>query len=209
MQVTQGAGQGADGEAMENLQDMLREQQKLNDDTFSELQNQYDEPSDKGPSGLSDRQQALRDDLAQQGPSMGSGQNDGGVDPLDDARNSMGDAEQALRDNDLSGALDNQARAMELLRQGAQALQDQQRQNGQSQSAQNGDGQSSDQGGQDPLGRSAGNQGTGLLGDDGTNEAGSGRRQAEELADEIKRRSAQRGREAAEREYLNRLLDRF
>ncbi|RPE66243.1 uncharacterized protein (TIGR02302 family) [Pacificibacter maritimus] len=215
MQVTQGAGQGSAGEAMENLQETLRDQQQLNDDTFSELQNQFGDQGEQGGQGdqdggsLSDRQQALRDGLGSQSAPSQGGQGDAAGEALEGAENSMSDAEQALRDNDLAGALDSQARAMDLLRQGMQALQDQQSQDGTGQSEQDGQGQRSAQNGQDPLGRGAGDQGNGALGGEGSNEADAGRRQAKDLADEIKRRSAQQDRDANERDYLNRLLDRF
>ena len=60
----------------------------------------------------------------------------------------------------------------------------------------------------DPLGREMGN--TGQLGTDQQLLGGEDiNRRAEELLDEIRRRSAQQDRPEAERDYLRRLLDQF
>jgi hypothetical protein len=83
------------------------------------------------------------------------------------------------------------------------------------QEQQNGQGQQGSEFGQngqpqqqDPLGRSQGT--TGRLGTDenmlGANDP---RQRSRELLDEIRRRSAEQERPEQERDYLNRLLDRF
>lgn len=221
MQVSQ--GQGASGQAIEGVEEMLREQQKLNDETFSELQNQFD-PSNETPLGpdagitdvpnsLADRQNALRGQAEQQGrglPPTASEQGETATSDLDRAERAMEDAEEALRADDFASALDNQARAMEALRDGLKRLNAQSRQSGDPQEAQNG-AATGQPNGQDPLGRSDG-QGQGA--NDGSTGGdvppqGDVYQQAEELLDEIRRRSAQRERADAELEYLKRLLDRF
>ena len=60
----------------------------------------------------------------------------------------------------------------------------------------------------DPLGREAGN--FGRLGTDDSLLGGEDQqRRAQDLLDEIRRRAGERERPEAERDYLNRLLDRF
>ncbi|MEM5467370.1 DUF4175 domain-containing protein [Celeribacter marinus] len=236
MRVTQDPnGQGGEGNpSMQGMQDMLRDQQELNDDTFSDLQNQQDQ----GPQGeegegqdrqgsdaqgqgedgasdmgaLSERQGALRRELERQRGNVPNGENAEGIgEALDGAGRAMDDAEQALRENDLGGALDRQAQALEALREGMRQLGDQLSQN----QTQDQDGQQGQSGGatggeerRDPLGRFAGN--TGQAGsDEAMTEGEDVYRRAEELLDEIRRRSAEQQRPDDERDYLNRLLDRF
>jgi hypothetical protein len=65
MQVTQGeGGQGGPGsQAMRDLQDTLREQQKLSDDSFRDLQDGQQEGQGGTGKSLSDRQKELADQL--------------------------------------------------------------------------------------------------------------------------------------------------
>ena len=121
----------------------------------------------------------------------------------------MDGAEDALRRNDLAEAIDNQSQAMEALRDGMRAL-------GEAMAKEQnpGDpGQGSAKGnrkadGQDPLGREQGANGAqGSEGELALDNDAYGR--ARELLDEIRRRSAQTARPEVERDYLNRLLDRF
>ncbi|WP_417274742.1 DUF4175 domain-containing protein [Celeribacter halophilus] len=232
MRVTQGEGQGGQGsEGMQGLQDTLRDQQQLNDDTFSDLQEQFgqnapsqggdqqgDEPdgdvqggaeaSEEGAEqSLSERQRALREALREQRRNVpGGGGEDSVGGALDRADRAMEEAERALREGDLSGALDGQAEAMEALRDGMRQLGEQQAQSQQDQDGQPNDG--SEAQGRDPLGRTPG--GMGRLGtDDEFYEGEDVYRRAEELLDEIRRRTEDRERTAEERDYLNRLLDQF
>ena len=104
---------------------------------------------------------------------------------------------------------------MEALREGMRALGEQLAQEQQQQQQQQGQGQGEataegdPQGrGRDPLGREAGQNGQlgsdeQLLGQEDVY------RRAEELLDEIRRRSGEQIRPEAERDYLRRLLDRF
>ncbi|MBD3664030.1 TIGR02302 family protein [Sulfitobacter aestuariivivens] len=162
--------------------------------------------------GLADRQQALRDELRrQQGrlPGQGTAEGDAARDALDRAGRAMDDAEEALRNRDLADAIDNQAQAMEALREGmrslgeAMAQQERERQPGQG--AQESDRRANTR---DPLGREQGGQGAEstdaplAMGPDASD-------RARELLDEIRRRSGEAARPEIERDYLNRLLERF
>lgn len=166
---------------------------------------------DGGEGSLADRQQALREELRrqQQGlPGAGTPEGDAARESLDRAGRAMKRAEDALREDDLAGALDRQSEAMEALREGmrslgealAQARRDRQGQ-GSSERAMGGQER-------DPLGRRTGNSGVAgteqelLNGEDVY-------RRARELLDEIRRRSGDAERPRIERDYLRRLLDRF
>ncbi|WP_436398880.1 TIGR02302 family protein [Roseobacter sp. S98] len=161
---------------------------------------------------IADRQQALRDELSRQQqnlPGAGTPEGDAARDALDRAGRAMDGAEEALRQNDLAEAIDNQGQAMEALREGMRSLgemmaqQQQQQQPGQG--AQESDRRADNR---DPLGRESGN--SGADGDNGPlalNDDAYGR--ARELLDEIRRRSGEAERPEEERNYLNRLLDRF
>ena len=167
------------------------------------------------PRSLADRQQALRQELQRQRdglPSLPGESGDIARRSLERAEGAMEGAEEALREGDLPQAIDRQAQAMDALRNGMRQL-------GQA-LAENQNiepGQGSEQGqangnpgqdGRDPLGRSMGNSGQlgtseSLLNGEDIN------RRAEELLDEIRRRSAEQDRPELERDYLRRLLDQF
>lgn len=161
---------------------------------------------------LADRQQALRDELSRQEgrmPGQGTPEGDAARDALDRAGRAMDEAEQNLRDGALPEALDNQSQAMEALREGMRSLGDamaQEQQNQQpGQGTQDSDRRAENR---DPLGRSQGSNGaTGSDNDADLNGDVYGR--ARELLDEIRRRSGEATRPEVERDYLNRLLDRF
>ena len=235
------SGQGSPGQqAMKGLGDALRDQQGLSDDAFKDLQqgqsgeegepqpgqdgqqpgqrqgqgNDGQQPGADGRS-LAQRQQDLRDRLGALNngklPGAGSERGEAGRKNLDDAGRSMSEAEQALRDGDLAGALDRQAEAMEALREGMRDLgealaQDQQREG----QAQDGEafGQNDPNSQRDPLGREPGD--AGRIGSDGNMLQGKDvYRRAQDLLDEIRRRSGDQQRPGVERDYLKRLLDLF
>jgi len=164
-----------------------------------------------GAESLADRQEALRQELERQRrnlPGSGSEAGQEARDALDRAGRAMDGAEDALRNNDLAEAIDQQAEAMDALRDGmrnlGEALAENQRNPG-------GQGQARGQQGNqqsDPLGRTpgignqAGTQENLLQGRDVY-------RRARELLDEIRKRSGEGDRPEIEREYLERLLDRF
>ncbi len=161
--------------------------------------------------GLADRQEALRRELERQrGALPGQGTEAGrrAQDSLEDAERAMDGAEQALRGNDLPEAIDRQAEAMDALREGmrnlGEALAEEHReQGGQGDTAGAREGER-----QDPLGRDTGNSGTVNSGED-LLQGEDVYRRARELLDEIRRRSGEGARPEIERNYLERLLDRF
>ena len=121
----------------------------------------------------------------------------------------MEQAEESLRQDDLAGALDNQSDAMEALREGMRELGEQMAQQ-QGQPGQQGEGmgQAGDMGRRDPLGRETGQNGR-IGTDEQLLQGEDVYRRAEELLDEIRRRSGDQSRTAEERDYLRRLLDQF
>ena len=220
MKVTQGdgtgSGKGSPGDqAMKDLGQTLRDQQKLSDDSFHDLQNGQDGKQDGNGPGLSDRQKSLRDSLGQmqkggQLPGAGTQSGQDGQKQLDRAGRAMDDAEKALRQGDLPGALDRQAEALDALRNGIRNFGEAQAQDQQKQSNPQGQASTKDgpRGQRDPLGRETGQSsqmGTDrsmLQGDDVY-------RRAQDLLDEIRRRAGQQSRPDTERSYLRRLLDLF
>lgn len=216
MQVQQGQGQGEGqgqagpgGQAMKDLGQTLRDQQGLSDDAFRDMQQ-----GGEGGQGLADRQKELRDRIEgmRQGgdlPGAGTELGDKGRQNLDDAGRAMDEAEKALRDGDTSGALDKQAEALDLLRNGIRNLGSAQQQAENNRAA---DGESFAENGpkgqKDPLGRETGEGMT--MGTDGPVLQGEDvYRRAQDLLDEIRKRAGEQDRSADERGYLKRLLDLF
>ena len=238
MQVTQGQqgqqGQSQGQQAMEGLAETLRQQQGLSDESFQDLQRQFNPEEQQGQQqgqqgqgegqgqqqgqgqgdqegSLADRQQALRDELRrqQQGlPGAGTPEGDAAREALDRAGEAMEGAEEALRQDDFAEALDQQSDAIEALREGMRNLGEQMAQ--QQQGGQQGEGQGFAEGQvrNDPLGRDPGSQGR-IGTDENLLQGEDVYRRARELLDEIRRRSGDQTRPDAELEYLRRLLDRF
>jgi len=161
---------------------------------------------------LAERQQQLRDELSRQEgqmPGQGTPEGDAARDALGRAGEAMDQAEQNLRDGALADAIDNQSQAMEALRDSMRSLGEalaQEQQNQQpGQGTQESDRRAENR---DPLGRSQGSNGaTGSDNEADLNGDAYGR--ARELLDEIRRRSGEAARPEVERDYLNRLLERF
>jgi len=202
MQMAQGSGgtQRPGSAEQQQLQDGLQEQQELSDEAFRQLQEQFDQQQD-GQEGqgqsLAERQEALRqyiEQLREQGA---------GGEGLDEAERNMGRARDRLREGDFSGAFDEQAQAMENMRETLRQMENTD-QAGQT-------GQSGEEEGTrdryDPLGRPLGNRGR-ADGDTAVPDKNASDR-AKELLDEIRRRSGDSARPPEELDYLNRLLDRF
>jgi hypothetical protein len=264
MQVTEGQqGQGEGQQALEGLSDTLRQQQGLSDETFGDLQQQFNPdgqqpgqqpgtaPGQQGEQGqlpgqggqqgegqqqgngqgqgqngqttpgqgsrpgseqsLADRQQALRDELNRQSrnlPGAGTAEGDAAREALGRAGRAMDNAEDALRQDDLAGALDNQAEAIEALRDGMRNLGEALAQ--QQQQGQQGDttGSAENSGQRDPLGRDPGANGR-IGTDEQLLQGDDVYRRARELLDEIRRRSSDQQRPDQELNYLKRLLERF
>ncbi len=157
---------------------------------------------------LEDRQRALRQELNRQMqnlPGQGTPEGDAAREALGNAEGAMEGAEEALREDDLATAIDRQAEAMDALREGLRNLGEamaQQQQQGQQGTAE-AQGQA-----QDPLGRSQGNRGAAGT-DEGLLQGEDVYRQARRLLDEIRRRAGETERSESERNYLERLLERF
>jgi hypothetical protein len=150
----------------------------------------------------------LRNNLPGQGTEAG----DAARDALGRAERAMREAQRDLEDGNLGGALDDQAQAMDALRDGMQELGRalaENRPEGDSQQRQGQAGMEEGEGFQrDPLGRRSGEGGQ--LGTEESMLGGAeAARRARELLDEIRRRSGERERPELELDYLRRLLDRF
>ncbi len=162
---------------------------------------------------LADRQRALRGELDRQRdalPNLGGEAADEARDALDRADGAMDRAEEALRQGDLAEAIDRQAEALNALRDGMRSLGDAIAENSEDQPGQGGeDGERTTRapGQRDPLGRELGENGQ--LGSEDNMLQQDVQRRAEELLDEIRRRSSEQDRPEGERNYLKRLLDRF
>ncbi|WP_108836212.1 TIGR02302 family protein [Tateyamaria sp. Alg231-49] len=172
-----------------------------------------DQNAGEGQEGsLADRQQALRDELRrQQGslPGAGTPEGDAARDALDRAGRAMDGAEEALRQDDFAGAIDNQSQAMEALREGMRALGEAMQQ--EAQNGQQGQGISDADrraDARDPLGREPGSNGS-VGTEEGLLQGEDVYRRARDLLDEIRRRSGEGQRPDVELDYLQRLLDRF
>lgn len=237
MEITEGEGgegQGAPGQkGMKELGETMRDQQELSDDAFRDLQG-VPRPGEQPGEGegeqegegqgegtgeadqglLTDRQRGLRerlDDL-QDGDLPGDGTEaaEEGRRSLDRAGEAMEQAEEALRDGDLDGALDRQADALEAMRDGMQdfgeALAEEQRENREAAGGERELG-SADPNGTDPLGRKPGE--SARIGSDENMVQNDPNLRAQELLDEIRRRSGELVRPLEELDYLKRLLQLF
>ncbi|WP_417587657.1 DUF4175 domain-containing protein [Pararhodobacter oceanensis] len=224
-------GEGGDpmpgDQALQDLGDTLGDQQGLADQTFRELQDQFgDNPgTGKDPSAptqdaqeamreLAERQQALREQLREQQlgdvPGEGSPEADAGLDALEQAERAMERAAEDLEDGDARSALERQAEALDAMREGLRHFRDAQAADQRERTAGEGDPRQgeADGTGRDPLGRERGASQNG--GETGSVVPGEDpRERARELLDEIRRRSAELERPEEEREYLNRLIERF
>ena len=203
IQVQKGQGSGApNAPAMEGLADTLREQQELSDQAFQNLQNGQNDPSD-----LADQQGELSRELERQRELMPRPGNEAGEaarQRLDEAGRAMKRAEEALRQGDAGRALEDQAEAMQALREGMRDL-------GRALGGDPAQSQPSDRGAQvprDPLGRMQGQGGTLGSDDDLMGEMQADKR-AGELLDELRKRAGERERAPLELDYLRRLLDQF
>ena len=251
MRVTENGEGGGESnqQGMEQLGDTLRQQQGLADDTYRQLQeefnrsrrqgqqdgnnegtqlgdsNQFNEQDGRqnglGREGqgqgitlgeLADRQQALRDLLAQQRglfPDDGIGSDEDFARNLERAEEQMGEAQENLRNGDGAGALDNQADAMEALREGMRQLGEANRL---AQALQNGgqglQGAQPNNRRRDPLGRPLSQSGS-IGSDERMIPSEDLYRRARKVMDEIRKRSGDRTRPALELDYLKRLLERF
>lgn len=201
----QGRGQSHEGSGGEQGQD--------GEGGAQEGQDSQGRGGDPGTS-LADRQRALQNELDAQRrnlPGAGDPAGQAARDALDEAGRAMGQAADALEQGDIPEALNQQADAMEALREGLrqfdQAMANQQaRENGQQGENPGESNQASDQ---DPLGRSASGRGGATSTDSPLGDTDEIYRRAEELMQELRKRSGESDRPQLERDYLERLLDQF
>lgn len=194
-------------QSMDALSEAIGEQRQLNEET-----------RERGGGGGGGSQQGGQggDDLAERQAdireSLGQAQRDSqeaGVAPSEDlqsAARAMGQSENALRQGDLEGAQAAQGAALESLREGAEELAGEMRDRARRQAAREG-GAGDPLASRDPLGRRASGEGGG----DGETQVPTTLDPAQSRAvqAEIRRRAEDPNRPAAEREYLQRLLNRF
>ena len=219
--------QGLSDEAFRDLQEQFGQQQGeggqpgqqgqpgqggQQGEQFGQGQPGGSEGTGPGEGDLAQRQQALREELRRQQerlPGAGTPEGDAAREALDRAGRAMEGAEEALREDDFAGALDDQSEAIEALREGMRELgeqlaQQQGQQNGQGEAA----GEQNAMNRRDPLGREAGQNGR-LGTDEQLLQGEDVYRRARELLDIIRERSADQSRPDVELDYLKRLLERF
>jgi uncharacterized protein (TIGR02302 family) len=216
-----GQGQGGAGQqAMRQMQDLARRQQQLLDRSYQ--QNQRGASGQPGPSGkggqrgqqgqqsgagsepggdLSSEQEALRQQLDRLRQQMGQGGDAG--QSLDRAERAMRDAVEALGKGRGDDAIGRQGDALDQLHEAARALADQMR----DQEGQGDEGQPM-RAGSDPFGRMTPGQGGIDRGDVAIPEQ-SEMQKSREILDELRRRAGERARPTEERDYIDRLLQRF
>lgn len=214
LQPQQGQGQGEGSQA---LQDMMRRQQGLADDSFENFRDQNRRQrgqrgqqlgEGQGEQGRGEQGQGLRDlaDIARDQEALRkelegiTGGSEAADEALDRARTAMEEAEEALRDGDAGAAAQAQIDAAEALADGLRAQREQQ-------NAQDG-GRDGRNNGRDPLGRATGRSGSND-GRETRTPTEDSRARARALSEELRRRAAEQNRPEAERRLLEELLRRF
>jgi len=215
-----GRGQGGSpgGKAMRQMQDLAQQQQRLMDRSYR--QNQRSGAGQPGPPGkdgqrgpgkqpgapgdsgdLAGAQEGLRQQLDQLRQQMGQQGGQAGQ-ALDRAEKAMRDAVDALSRGQGQEALGRQGEALDQLHEAARAMADQmQDQDGD----ENGPPQNADS---DPFGRAPSGRGGIDRGDVQIPEQ-SEMQKSREILDELRRRAGERARPTEERDYIDRLLQRF
>lgn len=223
------------GELTQKLRELQQRQQQLMDETFQQQQQMLDggdgtsqlplpglappnrqgrRPSD-GPQGRNPSPQSaqgagtqedLRGELGEIMQQLG----ELGADiprPLGRAERAMRDATQALRGGAPDQAVASQGEVLEQLQQSLQSLQEQMVKASPGQAGGQ-RAQSGRQPGRDPLGRPLPGTGT-LTGEDVKIPAEADLQRARQILEELRRRAGEQNRPKAERDYIDRLLDRF
>ena len=155
----------------------------------------------QSPGSLAERQRQLRERLDQLQQQMGE-KGVGASQQLEDAENAMRAAEDALERGDLADATEQQSRALDQMRQGAQQMAQEMMENSPQRYGQGGDTP------RDPLGRPQRSQGPDL----GTSVKVPDQidvQRAREILEELRRRLGEATRAPQELDYLERLLRRF
>jgi len=206
LRMTQGTGSGSGpmspedkklSDAVKNLGDLMGQQRSLLDKTYRQQQGNGD-PKDGGPKGLSQQQGDIKNKLGE--IMKGLSGKDGGKDKLGDAGRQMGNAENQLGGNDTDSAVDSENKALESMRNGADALAKTLMQHMGQQQGQNGS--------EDPLGREEGSRGP-SFGKGVKVPAESELARARNILQELRRRAGERERPALEHDYIDRLLKQF
>ncbi len=203
-------------ELLDDLQNLMQAQQELLDQTFGQAQRQRfgealpgQEPNGSPRAGQGRAtQEALRRALGELMREMGEMTGDIPM-PMGRAEQAMRQSEQALGEGQPSRAVGPQTEALDEMQQGMQTFVDQlmdqlAEQNG----APTGQPQPPMAGNRDPLGRPLPNSG-GTNTSDVEIPAESELQRAREILDEVRRRLGESGRPPVERDYLERLLERF
>jgi hypothetical protein len=226
-------------EALEELNELLGEQRQLRDETQeaqrgqspqggqngqSEQQGEGQAPGAQSGESLAENQESLRELLetledgagkellerngagtGQEGDEEGEGGGNGRIDEaLENAKRGMRQSEEALKNSDFYGAGEAQSDAIEALRQlGEELYAEEAKKLGErnADGSQSGDGENAD-----PFGRE--NDGNGV-GDEVEVPEIDDRQRARDLLEELRRRSGEQDRDKIERDYLDRLLERF
>lgn len=205
------SGQPKPGEGSAKSPQQLAQDQAALQDLLSELEGNVgglDGPA-QGQDGDETGDGGSSEEGTQDGAQSGGGGDEEGSENIGKALRGAGEAmresQDALKDGDFYAAGRAQSKAIDALReagegliaQEAQRLSDKDSETG---SAQNGDGEG------DPFGRE--NDGSGV-GDEVEIPPVDDRQRAKDLLDELRRRSGQQERDQIERDYLERLLERF
>jgi uncharacterized protein (TIGR02302 family) len=225
LQAGQSGGQSAEQDAeklkqLDQLTNIMRQQQQLLDQTFRAQQGGEGSPDMEGRTPQGQRQRGTN---GQQGKGQGAGglkqrqdsiqrqlqdllsglQPGGGQNAiqrkLNEADGAMGEAGEALGQEDLGEAGDQEGRALEAMRQGARSLAEQLMQ------SQGASGSGNGMANRDPLGRMQGNQ----LTDPGDSVKVPDEitvQRARRILDELRKRLGEPARPALELDYLERLV---
>lgn len=199
----QESGQRSDGSSSGSEEEEAG-QRPMTGQQLAEQQQQLQDLLDKAQEALPEPGEGEEES----GGSGNEGEEDGGIDPeqaLKDAQRAMRLAEDALKRGQFGEAQDEQADAIEAIRNAGRSLAEQARQN-------RGENQEASNDGDDPLGRSPdseNNSGENIEDDLADLDSRDRATRSRELQDEIRRRAAEQERQKDERDYLERLLKRF
>jgi uncharacterized protein (TIGR02302 family) len=212
-------GQMQDGplsEMLDKLSDLMRQQQKLMDETQrmpqdgmggepQQGQGQQGQQGQQGMGSLGDRQQGLSQMLQELMEQMGQ---NGMQAPrsFGEAGRSMQGAEGSLREGDRDQALGNQGDALSKLREGAQGLARQMIQEGQGQQGSQGRTGEARGGDRDPLGRPMPNRGEDYGPERDMLPSELAIQRAREILEMLRSRAGEQSLPRIERDYIERLL---
>lgn len=203
------------GEMMNQLGDMIQRQQQLMDETFDAQRRGEQGNGRDGEMGeLSEAQRALQEQLRQMMEELGQmgqqgeqGQQGQAGQSLGEAGEAMGQAADQLGQGESGQALSEQGRALENLRRGQQSMAEQMQQ-GQQGPGMAGEPMGPPRGRADPLGRPRHTEGPDFgEGVEVPDELDAAR--ARRILEELRRRLSEPARPLIERDYLERLLERY